>query len=447
LEALLLFYGLVIFCINCGARNEADAVFCLSCGQTLYHGPESTTSMPEKGQHRRRFLILASLFTVVGLLVLVFFATKTSDLSKSTPSASKEVAQEVLPITDKAVLTIVGTNHSGTKVKQGSGFILTADGLAGSNYHVIEGISQAVAECCDSHVFEIRSVEGADLDKDLVVFQLYEKGSQYKPHDLPHVVLGASRDSTVGERITTIGSPEGLENTRSDGILSAVREYEGVRLLQITAPISPGSSGGPVFNDAGRVIGIATFQFEKGQNLNFAIAVEHLRPLLDQHLQVSLAQFRSFVRQAQRAEPSAATSRTAETPPQKKKPAAKTLTGQYVGIVHNLSVNLSAEFGILVDETDGGLSGCMGVQQPLFGSGPLFGFVAGSDVSFAVTSPIGTITFVGRRGKESVSGTYTVEHQGAPNEEGTFTLRRYKSEGLGSDFDTSKCPTDAEMNQ
>jgi S1-C subfamily serine protease len=446
LEALLLFYGIVIFCINCGARNEADAVFCLSCGQTLYHGPESATSKPKKGQRPLQFLILASLFTVVGVLVLVFFATKTSDVSKSTPSASKEVAQEVLPITDKAVLTIVGTNHSGTKVKQGSGFILTEDGLAGSNYHVLEGISQAVAECCDGHVFEIRSVEGADVGKDLVVFQLYEKGSQYKPHDLPHVVLGASRDSTVGEKITTIGSPEGLENTRSDGILSAVREYEGVRLLQITAPISPGSSGGPVFNVAGRVIGIATFQFEKGQNLNFAMAVEHLRPLLDQHLQVSLAQFRSFVRQAQREEPSAATSRTEETPP-KNKPAAKTLTGQFAGIVHNQSVNLSAEFGIVVDETDGVLSGCMGVQQPLFGSGALYGFVAGSDVSFAVMSPIGTITFVGRLDRESVNGTYTVEHQGAPSEEGTFTLRKLKSKGLGSDFETSKCPTDAEMNQ
>jgi serine protease Do len=146
------------------------------------------------------------------------------------------------------------------------------------------------------------------LDKDLVVFQLYERGSENKPQNLPHVTLGSSKDLAVGAKVTVISSPSGLENTVSDGILSAVREYDAVRLLQITAPISPGSSGGPVLNTAGQMVGVATFQFEKGQNLNFAVGAEYILPLLDQHLQMSLGRFRSIVRRLQRQQGNAAIS-------------------------------------------------------------------------------------------------------------------------------------------
>lgn len=444
----------MIFCINCGARNEVDAIFCLSCGQPLYRDSKGA-ALRTKRKRRLRWLFFAA-SVLVGVIVLCILSfLGSSDLSKKTagsltepPQTIPAVADKALPsITDKAVLTIVGTNRTGTSEKQGSGFILTADGLAGSNYHVLKGVSHAVAACCDGRVFEIRSVEGVDLDKDLVIFQLYEKGSQYKPHNLPHVILGTSRDSTIGERIITIGSPEGLENTMSDGILSAVREYDAVRLLQITAPISPGSSGGPVFNGAGKVIGITTFQFTKGQNLNFAVAAEHIQPLLNQNLNVSLSAFQSFADKTQREQARVAASHATEAPSEKSQSVARPLTGEFAGVVHNLPANVSAGFVILVNESDGVVSGCMGVKQPLFGSGPLSGFVDGADVSFVVVSAIGKITFTGRRKQAEITGTYIVEHEGSPNEDGTFTLRRIRSEGLGPNPNTASCPTDAEMNQ
>jgi tetratricopeptide (TPR) repeat protein len=84
----------------------------------------------------------------------------------------------------------------------------------------------------------------------------------------------------VGERIIVYGSPLGLEKTVSDGIISAIREVPGYgKLIQITDPISPGSSGSPVLNMKGEVIGIATFQFIEGQNLNFAIPSERIASL------------------------------------------------------------------------------------------------------------------------------------------------------------------------
>lgn len=78
-----------------------------------------------------------------------------------------------------------------------------------------------------------------------------------------------------------IGSPLGLEATVSTGVVSAVREVKGVRVVQVTAPISPGSSGGPVIDRYGRVVGVTTFLLREGQNLNFAIAMEHVVELLE----------------------------------------------------------------------------------------------------------------------------------------------------------------------
>jgi len=81
---------------------------------------------------------------------------------------------------------------------------------------------------------------------------------------------------SVGEVVFTIGSPEGLINTLGDGLLSGLRRSEeGVEYVQITAPVSPGSSGGGVFDDRGNLIGITTFTIRDAQNLNFAISASH----------------------------------------------------------------------------------------------------------------------------------------------------------------------------
>lgn len=77
-----------------------------------------------------------------------------------------------------------------------------------------------------------------------------------------------------------IGSPEGFEGTFSQGVVSGVRERRGERLLQISAPISPGSSGGPILDQSARVVGISVLIYREGQNLNFAIPSDYLSKLL-----------------------------------------------------------------------------------------------------------------------------------------------------------------------
>jgi S1-C subfamily serine protease len=382
----------VAFCIQCGAQNTADAVFCLSCGQILYRDPRTTAPSAKPIWRRYRLLFGTLLFVAGAALIVVLSVGRSSDLKRNEGNAEKNTKEPSArtSLVGAPVLTIIASNRAGTTVSQGSGFILSSDGLAGTNYHVIKGAVQAIAECCHGRVFEIRSIEGADLERDLVVFQLYERGGRDKPRDLPFVTLGSSKDLTVGDKVIAIGSPQGLENTISDGILSAVREYKSVRYLQITAPISPGSSGGPVLSESGKMVGIATFQFEKGQNLNFAVDAEHVRPLIDQHFGVSLAEFQSVVRSSQRSKSSVSAPATDTTAAGNEHlNEGRSLTGQFGGVVHNKTVNVSAEIGILVRDDDGILSGCMGVAAPLFGSGGLTGVVVGDDVSFSVTSSIG----------------------------------------------------------
>lgn len=123
------------------------------------------------------------------------------------------------------------------------------------------------------------------------------------------------------------------------------------------------------------------------------------------------------------------------------------ITEKFGGIVHNQSANLSAVFGIIFRDSGGVLSGCMAVEEPLFGSGPLSGHVAGADVSFAVTSAIGKITFTGKRSANDIRGDYRVEHEHNSTELGTFTLAKAKSEALASAFNSQSCPTDAEVHE
>ena len=108
---------------------------------------------------------------------------------------------------------------------------------------------------------------------------------QVSPSSVKLLPLGDSNTAKKGETVFVAGNPKGLEGTLSDGILGAIRKDFHIELLQITAPISPGSSGGPVLNGRGEIIGVATFGFkaDDAQNLNFAIPSNSLRSLLKRH--------------------------------------------------------------------------------------------------------------------------------------------------------------------
>ena len=165
-----------------------------------------------------------------------------------------------------SVVVIVAMDREGKSVRQGSGFIVREDGSVVTNYHVISGATEIIAKIG----MKIANVEGVlyvDPENDIAIIKL--EGKEYHK-----VKLGDPGKLHVGEKVYVIGSPQGLENTISEGILSGIREIDLERkILQMTAAISPGSSGGPVFNVQGEVVGIATLILAETQNLNFAMPV------------------------------------------------------------------------------------------------------------------------------------------------------------------------------
>jgi parallel beta-helix repeat protein len=156
----------------------------------------------------------------------------------------------------------------------GTGFAVSADGKIATNYHVIAGASKIFVKLPNGRTVGVQRVIASDKRVDLAILQV--RGVTLRP--LP---LGDSNAVKVGQEVCVMGSPLGLEQSFSTGVVSAKRVMDGFEWIQITAPISPGNSGSPVMTRSGRVIGVATFGYEKGQNLNFASSVKYLRMLLN----------------------------------------------------------------------------------------------------------------------------------------------------------------------
>ncbi|MFC1531137.1 S1C family serine protease [Gemmatimonadota bacterium] len=155
---------------------------------------------------------------------------------------------------------------------QGSGFLVDDSSLV-TNYHVVEGAARIRVQYGDGAVTETQSAYALDRFLDLAVLSV--ESGPIPPLDL------RLDPPAQGEDIFVVGSPLGLSNTLSSGIVSAIREFADQSFYQITAPVSPGSSGGPVLDRSGRVIGVATASLEQGQSLNFAVPASSLRRVLE----------------------------------------------------------------------------------------------------------------------------------------------------------------------
>jgi hypothetical protein len=180
------------------------------------------------------------------------------------PKQRELSAEELYQLANPAVILIEVFDSEGHKRAQGSGFLASGNGSVITNYHVIRGAYQATAKFADGTAAPVTGVVEYDQNRDVAVVQLGRSASVSV-----FLKLGDSDRVHVGQRVVAIGSPLGLQNTLSEGIVSAVR----AGLIQVSVPISPGSSGGPIFSTGGEVIGIAVSTVVGGQNLNFAVPI------------------------------------------------------------------------------------------------------------------------------------------------------------------------------
>ncbi len=203
--------------------------------------------------------------TVAALLVL--FCWKEAAAQSAGPTTASRIAQRYLD----SVATVISLDENSQPLALGSGFFVDQQGHLVTNAHVVEGAATVVVRSRSQRRNAVR-ITKFDPRYDAVVL---ETGFQ----DTLAAPIKESASVAVGEDVVVLGNPRGLEGTVSTGIVSALRDISGVRYLQITAPISPGSSGGPVFDTTGRVVGITTATVSRGQNLNFALSANLLQNL------------------------------------------------------------------------------------------------------------------------------------------------------------------------
>ncbi|PYS73164.1 MAG: hypothetical protein DMF69_05655 [Acidobacteria bacterium] len=214
---------------------------------------------------------------VILFLVLLF----SCSLAWSQQATLPELVKRVKP----TVVAITTYDAKDEPLMTGSGFFLSP-GQVVTNLHVVKGCTRAEIKTLDGkgRVYPIVGTLAVDEEGDLALLSIE------MPLDRVHIIERAKTLPDEGEQVFVIGNPLKLEGSVSDGIVSAVREVPNVgRIIQITAPISHGNSGSPVFNLHGEVLGVVTLKVSNGQNINLAIATERLvdlkpaklRPLSD----------------------------------------------------------------------------------------------------------------------------------------------------------------------
>ncbi len=222
-------------------------------------------------RHQKKILWHLALVTIVGVLLCCTISN----------------AQTVPQIAEKALAATVSLemrDKSGALLGQGSGFFVRHN-LIVTNYHVIEGAAHGTAKLAGKNTtYAVEGITATDQTNDLALLQVKTPIILVKLAGIQPLPLGDSDTVQVGETVYVAGNPLGLEGTVSDGIISGRRDKGVKERLQMTAPISPGSSGGPVLNGKGEVIGVSVSIYGglAAQNLNFAIPSNTLKRLLAQ---------------------------------------------------------------------------------------------------------------------------------------------------------------------
>lgn len=233
-----------------------------------------------------RFSLLLSLALFLALAVSALAQEKLPDLVK-----------RVKP----AVVTVITYNSKGEPLMSGSGFFVRP-GEVITNLHVIEGAARAEVRTFDGkgRTYQVTGILDVDDEGDLAILNVNV------PSDRTHAIEVTAQLPEEGEDIFVIGNPLRLEGSISNGIVSAVREVPNLgKVIQITAPISQGNSGSPLFNMKGEVVGVITMKVTNGQNINLALSATRVAAMKP-------GKAISFEALAQRTKPGASSEALAE---------------------------------------------------------------------------------------------------------------------------------------
>ncbi|WP_113651296.1 S1C family serine protease [Pedobacter namyangjuensis] len=188
------------------------------------------------------------------------------DIGNSSKEVKNTKSLQELYKKNKVSVFLIYTSD-GEKYHQGSGFFVSEEGVCVSNYHVFAGTlkGQEIIKTLDGKEYQIAEVISLSKELDYIIFKIKNNIDQ----KFPFLVI-SNKSPNIGDDVFAIGNPKGLESTLSIGIVSSLRDEN--TLIQTTAEITNGSSGGPLFNMKGEVIGITSSGMGEA-NLNFAINI------------------------------------------------------------------------------------------------------------------------------------------------------------------------------
>lgn len=228
----------------------------------------------------KQFNILGGEAVMTSAIVQKYTNLLADGLTQGDSYSSSEIAKLVSP----SVVYIEVSDANGIPIAKGSGFIIDSTGKIATNYHLIKDAYSAKVKTNDGKIYDVSKVYAYDTTQDMALLKIDATGLQ-------PAMLGDSDKVGTGDKIYTLGNPLGLDDTMSDGLISTKsRVIDGATYIQISAPISSGSSGGVLLNEQAEVIGITTAGINDAQNLNFSIPINLLKQTLTQDINLTLAQ-------------------------------------------------------------------------------------------------------------------------------------------------------------
>lgn len=247
-----------------GVETESEST------ATESHQADDKNSPANSNKPKRQKTII-----ILAIVLLVVVAGTVTSLIVFNPFASFSHNTSAIEKAATSVVKIYCYDYDGNEAATGSGFISFDNQTVVTNYHVIEKAYSCKISTDSDKTLEIESVLSYSPEYDVAIIKLK------KPSVLDVLTLGNSENMKKGESVTAIGSPLGIKNTVSQGVFSGRKMEESMDVLQFTAEISAGSSGGALFNESGEVIGITYASYTDGQNINLAVPIEKAKELYD----------------------------------------------------------------------------------------------------------------------------------------------------------------------
>jgi serine protease Do len=204
-------------------------------------------------------------------------AVRAADDEKTEQPRAGELAKRAKP----ALVSIEPAGRDGEIAGVGTGFVIAAEGLIATNMHVIGEARPLRVTMADGAKLEVTAIHAWNRDKDLAILRVGAQG-------LTALELGDSANLAQGDYVAAMGNPLGLRYSVVEGVVSAMQEVDGKRMIQVAMPVERGNSGGPLLNREGKVVGIVSMKSALTDNLGFAVPVDELRALLEKPAPVAM---------------------------------------------------------------------------------------------------------------------------------------------------------------